>query len=261
MMKVEICRLGRFNHQVNWKRIERWSSKYFQVAAISIVSDIDVDHFSDGYVYPTKSIYKDMGKPRPGTDLLVAVVDQPLEGDFYMHRIDSKSAVISVFPVLSVLRQAHIPLENYLLRCIYEMVVFAYEGGGKVDKNIYLKPHHETRGCLFDMNVFVDRIVFSCNRPEICEECRSRLHKAPLPPGFVNTIAAELKGIKNPLYYRIEEQVKAHPIFALVLAALFGIALNVAASFVYDAAKSQQDQAHRLTSDSADAHRAREVAQ
>ena len=245
-LNVRICRLGRFNHRVDWNKVEGWQSKLFSLTELTTISDIDVDHFADGYVYPTQSITADMGKPGKGVDALIAIVDQPLEGNFYMHRIDESRAVVSIFPVLAILHAAHIPVENYLVRCIYEIVGLYYAGAGKLAENAKLWPHHETRGCLFDMNVFIDRIVFSCDPPMVCEECVSKLQKISLPADFIENLNDELKAIRNPLYFRIEQAVKLHPIFSLFLASVFGIGLNIAASFIYDALRASS---HNLPSE------------
>lgn len=237
MKNVRICRLGCFNHNFDFGKLTEWQSKYFKVSGISLKADIDVDHFEDDYIYPTQKIAEDMGNPEAGVDLLVAIVDQPLEGSFYMHRIDSNRAVLSVFPVLDILTKANIPIENYIIRCIYEMIVFLYEGGGRVDDGIYMIPHHETRGCLFDMNVFIDRIIYSSVEPIICAECKTRLRARPLPDGFIEGIEKELSRIKKTLYYRVEERIKRHPIVALLIASAFAVMLNIAASFIYEGLK------------------------
>lgn len=237
MKNVKICRLGCFNHRIDFGKLASWQSRYFKITDISTRADIAVDHFKDKYVYPTNSIAADMGNVEPGTDLLLAVVDQPLADNFYMHRIDSNRAVLSVFPVLDILSKANIPIENYIIRCIYEMIVFLYEGGGRVDDKVYLVPHHETRRCLFDMNVFIDQIIHSSSEPIICDECKSRLRQRPLPDGFIDVIERELRRIKKPLYYRIEACIKRHPITSMAIASAFAILLNLVASFIYDQLK------------------------
>ncbi len=238
MKRVKICRLGCFNHRLNFAEIAKWRSRYFRITDMSLRADITVDHFENNYVYPTCNIAADMGEVEPGTNLVIAVVDQPLEENFYMRRIDANRAVVSVFPVLDILAKANIPIENYIIRCIYEMVVFVYEGQGRVDDEIYMIPHHETRGCLFDMNVFIDRIVYSCSPPTICTECKARLRARPLPTGFIEGIERELRRIRKPLYYRIEENIKRHPVVALFAASALAVLLNVAASVIYDRLKA-----------------------
>lgn len=237
MKNVKICRLGCFNHNVDFAKLTKWQSKYFKVSGVSQKADINVKYFDDDYIYPTLKIAEDMGEAETGVDLLIAIVDQPLEGRFYMHRIDSNRAVLSVFPVLEILTKANIPIENYIIRCIYEMILFLYENGGCVDDSVYMIPHHETRGCLFDMNVFIDRIIYSSVKPIICSECKTRLRARPLPDGFIEGIEKELSKIRKTLYYRIEERIKLHPILALIIASAFAITLNIAASFIYDGLK------------------------
>jgi hypothetical protein len=231
---VKICRLGCFNHSIDFQKIEKWSSKYFKVSGTQTRADIDVNHFEDDYVYPTQMISDDMGEIEPGCDLLIGVVDQPLEDNFYMHRIGENRAVLSIFPVLKYLRNENIPVENYIIRCIYEMIAFLYENGGNINDLVHLIPHHETRGCLFDMNVFIDRIVYSTDKPIICSECQARLRKRPIPEGFIEGIQKEIRRIRKPLFYRIEKLVKRNPIQAFIIASLFATVLNIAASAIYD---------------------------
>ena len=237
MKNVKVCRLGFFNYSADFAKLKDWRSQYFAITETSAKADINPNHFNDLYVYPSKSIAADMGNVEQGTDLQVAIIDQPLEGNFYMHRIDANRVVISLFPVIHVLSKANIPVENYIIRCIYEMVVFLYEGGGQLDEHLYQIPHHETRGCLFDMNVFIEGIIYSADKPNICDDCKVRLRRCPLPDGFIQGIVKELRKIRKPLYYRLEAIIKRHPVESLLIASAFAIFLNVAASFIYDKIK------------------------
>jgi len=105
---------------------------------------------------------------------------------------------------------------------------------GTLDSNVYMIPHHETRSCLFDMNVFVDRVIYSSVKPLICSECKSRLEKKSLPDNFVKNIEKELKRIKRPVYYRLESQIKKRPFFYLAITAIFAILLHITATLIYD---------------------------
>jgi len=234
MKNIKICKIGHFNHSMDINKLKEWKSKYFKILSTDTVACIDVDHFLDEYIYPSEKIKSDIGVNENGVDVKIAIIDQPLEDNYYMHRLDDKKAVISIFPVIGILRDEKIPLENYLLRCIYEIVILLYEGSGSVNSNVYLIPHHETRSCLFDMNVFIDRIIYSSVKPIICSECKSRLEKKPLPDNFVRNIEKELKRIKRPLYYRMESRIKKNPFFYLIMTAIFAILLHIVSSMVYD---------------------------
>jgi hypothetical protein len=239
MKNIKICKIGYFNHSMDIEKLKKWESKYFKITSIDTVACIKVDHFSDESSYPSSKIKEDVGDDENGIDIKIAIIDQPLDDNYYMHRLDNKKAVISIFPVVKILREEKIPLENYLIRCIYEIVVFAYEGLGSVDKNIYLIPHHETRSCLFDMNVFIERVIYSSVKPTICNECKSRLERKTLPDNFVKNIEKELKKINRPLYYRIENQVKKRPFFYLILTAIIAVLLNIFSNMIYDYLKSR----------------------
>ena len=234
MKNIKICKIGHFNHSMDLKKLKDWKSNYFKIIDTDTVACIDVNHFLDGYIYPSEKIKADMGVDENGIDIKIAIIDQPLEDKYYMRSLDNKKGVISIFPVIDILRDEKIPLENYLLRCIYEIVILLYESSGSVDENVYMIPHHETRCCLFDMNVFIERVIFSSVRPIICSECKSRLEKKTLPDNFVKDIEKELKKIKRPIYYRIESEVKKRPFFYLALTAFFAIILNFTANLIYD---------------------------
>jgi hypothetical protein len=40
MVNVRICRLGRFNHKINWGKIEKWESRFFKVSGGAVALKI-----------------------------------------------------------------------------------------------------------------------------------------------------------------------------------------------------------------------------
>jgi hypothetical protein len=146
-------------------------------------------------------------------------------------------AVISLHEIKDILLLENIPIENFILRCIYEMVVFLYEGAGAIGEKVYQLPHDETRGCLFDMNVFKSDIVFSSVRPSICSACEARLNVKALPPNFVPLIKKEIKRLDKKLYYRMVNFTKNHPLISILFTAIFAVILNLLANYIYDRLK------------------------
>lgn len=242
MKKIKIYKIGHFNHSVEITKLKDWSSKYFIIESSNTVANIDVNHFLDNYVYPNERINQAMGNDEDQIDLKISIIDQPLEGNYYMHRLGDKKAVISIFPVIELLREAKIPIKNYIMRCIYEIVILSYEFEGILQSNIYQVPHHETRSCIFDMNVFIDRVIYSSNKPIICDECKSRLQRKTLPENFIKNIEKELKRIKQPLFYSLENIIKKRPILSLIITALFAITLHILATVIHDYFKEKFEQ-------------------
>jgi|GEM_PF-2128481 len=236
-MKIAINTLGQVNHALDLKCIEKWKSEYFKIVSVFELPFIEVDHFEDGYCVPNEKLVKAI-RSIPEIDLTIALVDQPLEGNYYMHRLGEKVAVVSIHPVKNILTFENIPLENYVVRCIYEMVCFWYECGSMVTESVYSIPHHETRGCLFDMNVLIQDIRFSSESPRICQSCCSRMSTKSLPQGFLQNVISEIKRIKKPLYFRILDWIREHPIYAIGITSIWALTLNILANFLTEIIRS-----------------------
>ena len=232
-MKIQLIKIGQIRARIDYSSIENWESKFFEIGVTTEVSQIKVDHFSDDYEFPNAKL-EGILKHNPQCDLTVGIIDQPIEGNYYMHRLDDHTAVVSLHEIKDILLLENIPIENFILRCIYEMVVFFYEGAGAIGDKVYKLPHHETRGCLFDMNVFKSDIVFSSIRPTICSACEARLNTKPLPPKFIQTIKSEIKRLDKTLYYRMTDFTKSHPLLSILITAIFAVILNLIANVIYD---------------------------
>jgi len=92
--------------------------------------------------------------------------------------------------------------------------------------------HDETRGCLFDMNGIKTDIVYSLHKPIICNYCIEKLKQEKISNEVISRIQKELGGIKKPLFYRITSFVKKHPIWSLMISALFAILLGAIGSLI-----------------------------
>jgi len=232
-MKIAINFLGQIKNVIDVKSISGWKSKLFEIPCDKIFEQqlMDVDHFRDDYEVPNDVIINASHQPQ-GVDVTILIIDQPLERNYYIHRLSNNMAVISIYPVKEVLYSENIRIESYLIRCIYEIVCFWYERENLIHEEIYKIPHHETRGCLFDMNVIIEDIRFSAVQPAICDECNSRLTQRNLPNNFIKTLKKELMRIKKPLYYRIFDKVKERPILALFITSFWALLLSVAGSYI-----------------------------
>jgi hypothetical protein len=238
IMKIRLIKIGQIRARVNYSVIAKWRSAFFEIGGVSEVLQIQVDYLNEGYVFPNARL-NELLTHDPQFDFSVGIIDQPIEGNYYMHKLGAQSAVISLHEIKDILRLDNIPAEIFILRCIYEMVVFWHEGGGAVPDNVYLIPHDETRGCLFDMNVLKSDIVFSTVRPTICSDCESRLSTKTLPPGFISLIKKEIKKLDKKLYYRMLDFTKRHPLISILLTAAFAVMMNLLANFIYDVLKKK----------------------
>lgn len=80
-------------------------------------------------------------------------------------------------------------------------------------------------------------IVFSMHRPTLCPACSSRVLSKQVPAMLIPALQKELPRIQKPLFARMSEWVKQHPLLALLITALSGVALNILASVIFEKAK------------------------
>jgi hypothetical protein len=160
-----------------------------------------------------------------------------LEDNYYMRRLSDRVAVLSFHEMADIIRYSGFSLEQYILRNAYELAVIFVANGKLIPSDYVTWAHDEVRGCLFDMNANKLDIVFSMDRPSLCSACRTRVSSKQVPAGLIPALERELPRIRKPLYLRMIEWVKEHPVFAIAITAVSGITLNLIASIIFEKAK------------------------
>jgi hypothetical protein len=245
--KIKLVTIGHLPFHLNLKRVSEWPSDVFELIgevdnfALRIDSDIENWAFSD-------ELLKKQLPAHLGADFLLAIVNVPIENNWYSRRLGDNQIVFTFSQIRDILISENVPLENAILRVLYAYTLLYQRSGNKIpgydEKLSYT--HDETRGCLFDMNGIKSDLVESCDKPVICGECEERLNSERVSNQTVKTVQKEIKKIRKPLYFRALDFVKIHPIFALIISSAFAIALGVTgsliASFVYDGIKPQSSE-------------------
>jgi hypothetical protein len=77
-------------------------------------------------------------------------------------------------------------------------------------------------------------IVLSASKPTLCYACEATIRRKPLNENFIAQLRKELKFIKKPLYYRIFDWVKKHPILSLVITLLTTIIVDFISTTLYN---------------------------
>lgn len=235
-LKVTIVTMGSLKYPVRMSYLEGWKSKIIKVTLGSSVGHLP-DAEGDNWEY-TSSQLSSLVHEDDNASFTVALICAPLEGNYYMRRLGDKVAVLSLFEMAEIVRFSDFMVENYILRNVYELAVLYAANGSLIPSDAYSWAHDDVRGCLFDMNANKPDIVFSLHQPKLCDACKARVLSKQVDSGFLPALTKELQKIKKALYFRISEWVKAHPILALVVAALSAISLNVIASVIFEKAKS-----------------------
>lgn len=169
-IKINLVTLGNLKYAVNFKEIASWQSKAFsaehahEVQAISNAEGTE----EDGWQYSDRQLSLIL-RPSSTHDFTVGIINVPLEGNYYLRRLGSNAIVLSLYETAEILRNANITIEGFIVRNLYEICLIYHEYAGKVPDAAYSVAHDEIRGCLFDMNANKADIIFSCDKPIICE--------------------------------------------------------------------------------------------
>ena len=234
-IRVSLVPLGNLKYPVRIAELEALSSQILYIrhgASVGHLPDSD----GHDWDYPDEQLLRVLSA-ETNSDFTLGVINAPLEDNYYLRRLSDKVAVLSLHEMAEIVRLSDFTVEQYILRNTYELAVLFAANGKLIPTDYVTWAHDETRGCLFDMNASKPDIVFSLHQPILCPACRTRLSAKQVPPDFLPILDRELKNIRKPLYARITEWVKRHPVYALVITAISGIALNIIASVIFENTK------------------------
>jgi len=233
-IKIKIGKIGHLPFSLNWERIKKWESDVFE-----IIGEVEEYHFRENantpsWGYSDSILEKELPK-NTEADFFIGITYVPIEDNYYSRRLSSNRIVLSYFEIYNILMQEHIPIENFVLREIYGYILIYLRNNKKIP--IQSEPvgfHDDDRGCIFDMNGNKANIVFSLDRPKICDECAEKIRTDRVSDTYIKRIKKEILRIRKERFYQIITFIKAEPILSIIISALFGISLNLIATWIYD---------------------------
>jgi len=233
-IKVKIGKIGYLPFEPNWKLIKKWKSEVFE-----IIDEIEEYYFSENANTPSwgysDSVLEKELPQNTDADFFIGITYVPIENNYYSRRLSSNRIVLSYFEIHNILMQNHIPIENFVLREIYGYILIYLRNGKKIPiQSESVGFHDDDRGCIFDMNGNKENIVLSLDRPKICDECISKARKDRVSDTYIKQIKKEILQIRKERFYKIIAFIKAKPIISIIISALFGILLNLIATWIYD---------------------------
>jgi hypothetical protein len=233
-LRLKIIKIGTSRHSSIWEFVDKIKntnySKLFKITEVTEIALPDADCY--GWSYSKESLESKV-TINGNVDIALGFIDQPFNDNYFAHRLTDSTGIVSLFEVDSIFSDANVHEKNFLLLMIYVSIMIYY-----TKANVIREIHHDdTRSCLFDMCGNKEDIIHSATKPCICYECESTLRKYELPTGLIDTLKQELKRIKKPLFYRIKDWIKAHPILSLIITFLSSILINMVSSILYDAIK------------------------
>ena len=234
-IRIALVTAGDLRHPINFEILEKWKSQIFRITRASVIQHLP-DSQGPNWQYTDAQLEK-LIVPHGGADITAAIINAPLEDNYYMRRLQKNVGVLSLFQTAEILKAANLTIEHFILRNIYEVCTVWLEQNHSIPNSIYAIAHDSVSGCLFDMNAYKTDIVYSMNPPKLCPQCRARVQSRQVPADFLKHIDHELRKIRKARFYRIADWIKSHPITSLIIAIAGSLLSNIAANLLYDLVK------------------------
>jgi hypothetical protein len=239
-IEVEFVQLGSLRGDLDLARLASWKSQFFRVVRSSQRDTLDLPDPADEVAYTDDELACYV-VPQAGC-IVFALVDAPLANGFYLRRLPSNRVIISVYEISAVVRAGRYSLQSFIFRNVYQIVVAHVQHGGSIPSSERKKlSHNQIAGCIFDWNANLTDIVNSLDSPTLCRRCVPKISGTPLEP-CLEAFVKELRRIKKPGHMRhlssVVDYVNAHPARALAFATAAALALNLAASVLFELAKA-----------------------
>lgn len=240
--RITVATVGHMPADFNRQKIKEWGSSVFEI--VDEIESYSLTCDSDGPDWEfTDEALKSVLPQTFNGDFLIAIVNVPIELNWYSRRLSANRIVFSFHEIKEILRFSNIPLENVICRLLYAYTLLYKRSGNCIPENA--EPtnftHDETRGCLFDMNGIKTDVVYSCHNPIICPDCVERLRREKVSDETIAQCQSEIRRIRKALFYRIADFIKHHPLWSLVISAVTAIILgafgSVLGTYMYEAIK------------------------
>ncbi len=237
-VKIKLAILGHLPHASDIDRIKKWKSSLFEITEVALYN---INGDSDGlnWEYLDENIERNQLPSRGDANVLLAVTNVPLQSSYYARRFSDNRICMTFNEMVSILSSDNIPQVNLILKVLYAISFVYRRYGNRIpqmheDTNF---SHDETRGCIFDMNGIKTDIVYSLNKPQLCNSCIHALTNNEIPKNridkiLIEKVQKELRKINKGSYYDIVDWVKKYPYWAITISSLSAVLLGMIGSLL-----------------------------
>jgi hypothetical protein len=232
-VKIKLVTIGHLPLHLNLSRTSSWESDVFELAGEIENFALRCDSDSEDWIF-SDALLKAQLPAHNGADFLIAIVNVPIENNWYSRRLGDNQSVFTFHQIKEFLNWENIPLENAILRLLYAHTLLYRRSGNRIPgiNEASSFTHDETRGCLFDMNGIKSDLVESCNKPVVCAACEERLNNERVSTQTIKTVQSEIRKIRKSIYFQALDFVKTKPLVALTISSAFAILLGVIGSLI-----------------------------
>ncbi|WP_131655644.1 hypothetical protein [Methylocucumis oryzae] len=130
-VKIKLVTIGHLPLHLNLSQVSAWNSDVFELIG-------DIDNFalrcnSDGPDWEFSDLLlREQLPANTGADFLLAIVNVPIEANWYSRRLGNNQIVFTFSQIREFLTWENIPLENAILRVIYAYTLLYRRSGNKI---------------------------------------------------------------------------------------------------------------------------------
>ena len=233
MVTIKVVTIGHMPSEFDLKKISSLKSREFTITPDIENYTINNDSDGDNWEFSDENLQSQL-PAEFNEDFLIAIVNVPIEQNWYSRRLNDNKVVFSFYETKDILNFYNIPLENIIYRLLYAYTLLFKRSKRSIPSGTENTDftHDETRGCLFDMNGIKRDIVYSCHDPIICDSCVEKMRTDRVPENTINRIKKEIRKIKKPLFFRVSDFIKMHPIISLIISVSVALALGIIGSLL-----------------------------
>ena len=237
-VKIKLIILGGSAFTIDFDKIKKWSTDLFEIEEnIDRISLPNSNHEENNRFYYMDSLLKKILKDMHKSDLTVAIIDHPLENNYYERSLGDNRYVLSLHETGNIILKHDFKIWQFIIQEFYYMSAVYYRTKGIIPAGDDTFTHHDIRKCLFDFNDDKNNIVNSLGDVSICSICESAFDLTFVPDKFVKNIKKELCRLKKGYFFRVRDFIKERPIISLIIAIVFAIVINLLSNILYDLIK------------------------
>ena len=129
-VKIKLVTIGHLPLHLNLRQVSAWSSRVFEL--VGGIDNFDLRCDSDGLGWEfSDELLRQQLPARTGADFLLAIVNVPIEANWYSRRLGNNQIVFTFSQIRECLAWENIPLENAILRVLYAYTLLYRRSGTK----------------------------------------------------------------------------------------------------------------------------------
>lgn len=127
-IQVAVISVGSLKYPFDFQKLTTWQSKVVQISHGPSIEHLPNAQGPD-WTYPDTQL-STLIHAVPTSSITVALVNAPLQDNYYLRRLNGNVAVLSLFEMAEIARAFHFTIECFVLRNIYEIAVLFVGNGG-----------------------------------------------------------------------------------------------------------------------------------